>query len=78
MVTALARAVDQGLRAIADPARAGPMAAYMKHVQTYLGVAAPERAASFKQIAPAHVPRDAAEYEAGVGALWTLPYREGH
>lgn len=73
----LAGAVDDGLRAIADPAKAGPMMAYMNNVQNYLGVASPERAVLFKRIAPAHVPRDASEYEAGVDALWALPYREG-
>ncbi len=81
MVTAFARslagAVDAGLRAVADPARAGPMAAYMKNVQDYLGVASPARAALFRRIAPDHVPADAAAYEAGVQALWALPYREG-
>lgn len=73
----LARAVDDGLRAIADPDRAGPMAAYMKDVQNYLGVASPARAALFKRIASDHVPGDAHAYEDGIRALWTLPYREG-
>lgn len=81
MVTAfardLARAADRGLKAIADPARAGPMAAYMKGIQNFLGVAKPERAALFTRIAPDHLPADAAAYAAGVAALWALPYREG-
>lgn len=81
MVTAfvrdLARAVDDGLKAIADPAKAGPMAAYMKGIQNFLGVASPDRAALFKRIAPDHLPADEAVYEAGITALWTLPYREG-
>ena len=45
----LARAADGALKAVADPAKAGPMQAYMKNVQNYLGVASPERAALFKE-----------------------------
>ena len=44
----LGRHFRSALRAAADPAKAAPMAAYMKHKQKFLGVSSPARAAAVK------------------------------
>jgi 3-methyladenine DNA glycosylase AlkD len=74
---ALAKTFDTRLRAVADPARAVDMAAYMKNVQRFVGVPSPARAALFRELRRDFVPTTPREYDAGVRALWRLPYREG-
>lgn len=67
--------VRSALRAVADPAKAGPMAAYMKTDTPFYGVQKNDRvpiARGLKQFALDD--RDA--YEAAVLALWQLPHRE--
>lgn len=73
----LAKDFDTRLRALGDETRAAEMAAYMKHVQRFAGVKSPVRAQLFRERWRDFVPATARDYEAGVRALWRLPYREG-
>ena len=60
----------------ADPAKAGPMAAYMKHVAPFYGVAKPERTTILRALIR-DFPVDTAErYEALVSTLWADDERE--
>jgi 3-methyladenine DNA glycosylase AlkD len=67
------------LHAVADPSRAAPMAAYMKHIAPFLGVPAPERRAALRSawagIAPPPTP-DA--LGAAARRLMAEPERELH
>jgi 3-methyladenine DNA glycosylase AlkD len=64
------------LERLADPAKAGPMAAYMKTDMPFLGVQATERRNLFRQVKRSFPIADRADYEAAVTELWSLPYRE--
>jgi 3-methyladenine DNA glycosylase AlkD len=61
----------------ADPERAVPMAAYMKHHFEFFGIAAPERR-KLQRVAWAGLPRviDEADLIATVDACWAEPQRE--
>src|SRR5258708_19885762 len=72
----LARYVTAELRALADPAKAPAMAAYMKTAQAFYGVPTPHRAAILRQTRDRFGPVDQKSYERNVLALWKLPYRE--
>lgn len=72
----LARYVTAELRALADPAKAPAMAAYMKTAQAFYGVPTPRRAIILRQTRNRFVPADQKSYERNVLALWKLPYRE--
>lgn len=64
------------LAPLADPERAGPMAAYMKGVAPFLGVMTPERRRALRA-AWAPLPTPTADDVATVScALWALPERE--
>jgi len=66
-----------GLAAAADPARAGPMRAYMRDQFPFLGVQAPAQAVVLRRaIAAAGRPDAEGEVVAAVDALWVLPERE--
>jgi 3-methyladenine DNA glycosylase AlkD len=64
------------LARLADPAKAGPMAAYMKTDMPFLGVQATPRRDLARQVAQRFPIADRADYEAAVNELWSLPHRE--
>jgi 3-methyladenine DNA glycosylase AlkD len=64
------------LRAVAVPADAEPMAAYMKHVQPFLGVKKPLRVPIGRALAREYAPTSSAQLCAHVDALWAGAYRE--
>lgn len=67
---------DEALRAIADPERAGPMAAYMRHQFAFLGIPGPQRRAALAA-AWRDVPRlDEADLDGAVRSLWARDERE--
>lgn len=68
------QAVEAALRALADPARALPMRAYMKDQFPFLGIAAPARRAAVAALGPWKP--DAKALWANTSALWALPERE--
>ena len=68
--------VTAELAAVADPDRAGPMAAYMKTAMPFFGVSARPRRAIVRSAASAFPPGDVAEYRDQVDTLWALPHRE--
>ena len=72
----LARYVTAELRALADPAKAPAMAAYMKTAQAFYGVPTPRRAIIVRETRDRFAPVDQKSYERNVLALWKLPYRE--
>ncbi len=64
------------LEARADPARAGPMAAYMKTDMAFFGVTAAPRRRIVRAAVQAFPPITAADYRDQVTTLWALPHRE--
>ena len=65
------------LRAAADPAKAGPMRAYMKSAMPFLGVQTPTRRRVVRAALKAAPPAGAAAWAAVVTALWeAAEYRE--
>ncbi|MDH3308184.1 MAG: DNA alkylation repair protein [Acidimicrobiia bacterium] len=64
------------LAAIADPARATPMAAYLKTDMAFYGVTAPLRRRVSGQLAKRFPPDSRLQYESVVRALWGLAHRE--
>jgi len=72
----LARYVTAELRALADPAKAPAMAAYMKTAQAFYGVQTPARANILRETRERFAPPDQKSYQRNVLALWKLPYRE--
>ncbi|MEE8397057.1 MAG: DNA alkylation repair protein, partial [bacterium] len=70
------REIGEGLRALADPAKAGPMEKYMKHRQPFLGVQAPRVIQLARRAARRFPPADLAQFERIVRELWRGEYRE--
>ncbi len=68
--------VRNSLSHLRDPVRAVEMAAYMKTHMPFYGVPKPLRIPILREIKKAFVPRDIAEYEDCVLALWNQPHRE--
>jgi 3-methyladenine DNA glycosylase AlkD len=68
--------VSAQFRGLADPAIAGPMAAYMKTSMPFYGIRKPERVPVHREMKKRFAPASRREYEAGVRALWRLPHRE--
>lgn len=65
-------AVKSALAPLTDPAKAGPMAAYMKHHFAFLGIKSPER-----RVATRGLIRDQRDAVIECAeALWALPHRE--
>lgn len=60
----------------ADPAKAGPMAAYMKTTTPFLGIQKPDRASVLRVVKQRFRPSSRDAYDAGIQALWALPHRE--
>lgn len=72
----LTTAVRKVLQAVADPAKAEPMAAYMKHKGKFLGVQKPDRVPVIRMMKREFRPASCAEWLEGIEALWAQPYRE--
>ena len=68
--------VQAELLARADPARAKPMAAYMKTEMPFYGVPKPERTPIAREIKQRFAPANAGQYRQNVLSLWSLPHRE--
>lgn len=64
------RAIRLALRAVADPAKAAPMQAYMKSAMPYLGVQTPELRAACREVFDAHVWSDATTWRDTILVLW--------
>jgi len=64
------------LEAVADPEKAGPMAAYMKTEMPFHGVPQAGRTPIMKELVRTYPPTDNDDYRANVRALWDLPHRE--
>ena len=73
---ALARYAQAVLIELADPAKAAPMAAYMKTTMPFYGVTKPGRVPIARDLKERFPPVDAEDYRAKVLALWALPHRE--
>ena len=77
MLYPLVTDVRRRLRALADPAKAGPMQAYMKSSMPFLGVPAPAQRAVCRDAIAAHPLASFEEWSAAVLALWRdAEYRE--
>ena len=72
----VAEVVGTRLAAAADPAKAGPMQAYMKTDMPFHGVQQPGRAPIARELRRDHAPATAAEYRSQVESVWALPHRE--
>ena len=70
MTEDLVPAVRAALAAIADPAKAEPMRAYMKSAMPMLGVTQPERTAALRPVLSEHPLPDAGRWRAAVLELW--------
>ena len=68
--------VQSQFKALADPANAVPMAAYMKTEMPFYGIPKPLRVPIYKTLKKEYAPSTQEEYEACVLALWNLPHRE--
>lgn len=66
----------QALEAVADPAKAEPMARYMKDRFPFLGVPSAPRRAAAKEVLAGFDPPDQEELAAGLRATWAEPERE--
>jgi 3-methyladenine DNA glycosylase AlkD len=64
------------LMALADPARAAAMSAYMRNQFEYLGVGTPEHRAAAAPLIRAFGPTDAEELRKAVEGLWAMRERE--
>jgi 3-methyladenine DNA glycosylase AlkD len=72
----MVRFVQGELAGLADPARAAPMAAYMKTDMPFYGVPMPARVPILRELKIRFPPADRADYRAKVLSLWNLPHRE--
>jgi 3-methyladenine DNA glycosylase AlkD len=72
----LVRFVQRSFSQLADPAKAGPMAAYMKTEMPFYGVQQPQRIAIYREMKKHFTPADRTQYEDAILALWKLPHRE--
>ena len=64
------------LRALADPAKAKPMAAYMKTDMPFYGVQKPDRVPIQRELFTRFPLKTRAQYAAAIEALWSQPHRE--
>ena len=72
----LVRFVQAELAALADPAKAAPMQAYMKTNMPFYGVPKPARVPIAKELRRRFPPADTRQYRQNVLALWNLSHRE--
>jgi 3-methyladenine DNA glycosylase AlkD len=68
--------VQSELKALADPAKAVDMQAYMKTDMPFYGVQKPARSLILRQLVHEFPPADRDGYQALVLGLWNLPHRE--
>jgi len=73
---ALTKAASTGLAAVAEPSKAGPMAAYMKTDMPFYGVQKAGRVPVLRQLKQQFPPLDRDDYEEAVLGLWQLDHRE--
>ena len=73
---ALTTMVSESLAEVAEPEKAGPMAAYMKTGMPFYGVQEASRVPILRKVVRSGAPLDRAEYNRNVSALWALPHRE--
>lgn len=73
---ALVALVGDRLAASADPAKVGPMAAYLKTDMPFYGVQKPARAPILREAITQFPPANRDEYRRAVVALWSQPHRE--
>lgn len=73
---ALVSFVTSKLKALADPVKAAPMAAYMKTDMPFYGVTSPLRRPIAQELKQRFLPALNEEYRDQVLALWSLPHRE--
>jgi 3-methyladenine DNA glycosylase AlkD len=76
MQSELVAFVQTELSAKADPAKAGPMAAYMKTTMPFYGVQKPQRQPIARELYKRFAPAGNTEYREQVEAQWGLPHRE--
>ncbi|HJQ94747.1 MAG TPA: DNA alkylation repair protein [Acidimicrobiia bacterium] len=72
----LVRFVQAELAALADPAKAAPMQAYMKTSMPFYGVPKPARVPIAKELRHRFPPANTRQYRQNVLALWSLTHRE--
>jgi 3-methyladenine DNA glycosylase AlkD len=72
----LVEVTQEYLRSVADPDKAGPMAAYMKTDMPFYGVQKAGRVSILRTLIREFPPLDRADYEEAVLTLWNLPHRE--
>ena len=72
----MVRYVQGELAKLADPARAVPMAAYMKTEMPFYGVSKPYRVPIARTVQTRFPPVDGDDYRDKVRTLWELPHRE--
>ena len=71
MAPLTAQMIRKALRAVADPARAAGMQAYMKSAMPYLGVTAPKLRAACKELFATYPFDDAPRWRADALAIWS-------
>ena len=75
--TPITSAVRDALVAVADPAKAGDMQAYMKSSMPFLGVQKPARTNALRPVLSAYRPSSRTEWERDVRAVWdSAEFRE--
>ena len=72
----LAALVADRLADVADPEKAGPMAAYLKTDMPFFGVQKAGRVPILRAVKDQFPPSDRDDYRAAVLALWSQPHRE--
>jgi 3-methyladenine DNA glycosylase AlkD len=72
----IAQQAKAELSAVADPSKAGPMAAYMKTDMPFYGVQKAQRTPILRSLRRSFPPRSRQEYEANIRLLWNEPHRE--
>src|SRR5262245_15859489 len=72
----LVRYVRTRFKELADPAKARPMAAYMKTETPFYGIQKPDRVPVFREAKRQFPIKTRAQYTDAVRALWSQPHRE--
>jgi 3-methyladenine DNA glycosylase AlkD len=75
-VNRLVRSVEAELEGAANPAKAGPMATYMKTDMPFYGVQKAGRTPILRRLKRDYAPENASDYHDVVVALWEQPHRE--
>lgn len=72
----IVRFVQSRFRQLADPAKAGPMQAYMKTDVPFYGIQKTERTVVYREVRKQYRIESQKEYAAVIDSLWKLPHRE--